>query len=109
MKHRGLTLVKAKCIFRMNRIQFMGHLLSERGMGPTESRVKALQEARAPKDSAGVRSFLGLVNFSRRFISDLATKAEPSRRLTQKNVPFLKMGERSGESIPGAEEQPHRC
>ena len=88
LKHRDLTLNKAKCIFRMNRIEFMGHLLSERGIGPTESRVKALQEARAPNDSAEVRSFLGLVNLSGRFISDLATKAEPLRRLTQKNVPF---------------------
>ena len=88
LKHRGLTLNKAKCIFRINRTEFMGHLLSERGIGLTESRVKALQEARAPNDSAEVRSFLGLVNFSGRFISDLATKAEPLRRLTQKNVPF---------------------
>ena len=88
LKHRGLTLNKAKCIFRMNRIEFMGHLLSERGTGPTESRVKALQEARAPNDSAEVRRFLGLVNFSGRFISDLFTKAEPLRRLTHKNVPF---------------------
>ena len=72
----------------MNRIEFMGHLLSERGIGPTESWVKALQEARVPNDSTGVRSFLGLVNFRGRFISDLATKAEPLRRLTQKNLPF---------------------
>ena len=88
LKHRDLTLNKAKCIFRMNRIELMGHLLSERGIGPTESRVKALQEARAPNDSAEVRSFLSLVYFRGRFISDLATKAEPLRRLTQKNVPF---------------------
>ena len=50
--------------------------------------MKALQEARAPKVSAKVRSFLVLVNFSRRFVSDLATKADPLRRLTQKNVSF---------------------
>ena len=50
--------------------------------------MKALHEAREPKDSVEVRSFLGLVNFSGRFFSDLATKAEPLRRLTQKNVPF---------------------
>ena len=36
LKQRGLTLNKAKCIFRMNRIEFMGQLLSERGIGPTE-------------------------------------------------------------------------
>lgn len=89
LKERGLTLNKKKCVFRMNEIEFMGHLLSEKGIGPTESRVKALQEAREPKDSSEVRSFLGLVNFSARYISNLSTKAEPLRRLTQKNTPFV--------------------
>ena len=42
----------------------MGHLLNEKGIGPTESRVKALKEARAPKDKAEVGSFSGLANFS---------------------------------------------
>ena len=37
---RGLTLNKERCVFRMNRIQFMGHLLSEIGIGTTESRVE---------------------------------------------------------------------
>lgn len=89
LKERGLTLNKKKCVFRMNEIEFMGHLLSAKGIGPTESRVKALQEAREPTDSSEVRSFLGLVNFSARFISGLAMKAEPLRRLTQKNTPFV--------------------
>lgn len=95
LKERGLTLNKKKCVFRMNEIEFMGHLLSAKGIGPTESRVKALQEAREPTDSSEVRSFLGLVNFSARFISGLAMKAEPLRRLTQKNNPLC------GERIKG--------
>ena len=89
LKERGLTLNKKKCVFRMNEIEFMGHLLLAKGIGPTESRVKALQEAREPTDSSEVRSFLGLVNFSAQFISSLATKAEPLRRLTQKNTHFV--------------------
>ena len=89
LKERGLTLNKKKCVFRMNEIEFMGHLLLAKGIGPTESRVKALQEAREPTDSLEVRNFLGLVNFSAQFISGLATKAEPLRRLTQKNTHFV--------------------
>lgn len=89
LKERGFALNKKKCVFRMDEIEFMGHLLSEKGICPTESRVKALQEAREPKDNSEVRSFLGLVNFSARYISNLATKAEPLRRLTQKNTRFV--------------------
>lgn len=42
----------------------------------TESRVKALQEAREPKNSSEVKGFLGLVNFSARYISERATKTQ---------------------------------
>ena len=89
LKERGLTLNKKKCVFRMKEIEFMGHLLLAKGIGPTESQVKALQEARETTDSSEVRNFLGLVNFSAQFISGLATKAEPLRRLTQKNTHFV--------------------
>ena len=68
---------KKKCVFRMSEIEFMGHLLTQKGVGPTESRVRALKEATEPKNSAEVRSCLGLVNFSSRYIPDLATRAEP--------------------------------
>ena len=67
----------------------MGYLLSEMHIGPTESRVKALQEAGEPKNNSEERRYLGLLNFSARYISDLATKAEPLRRLIQKNTPFV--------------------
>ena len=36
-----------------------------------------------------VKSFLGLVNFKARFIPDLATVAEPLKRLTKKGEPFV--------------------
>ena len=83
LKERGLTLNKNKCVFRMNEIEFVGHLLLAKGIGPTESWVKALQGARESTDSSEVRKFLGLVNFSARFISDLATKD------SQKNTRFV--------------------
>ena len=40
----------------------------QRGIGPTEEKVRALVEAREPEPGAEVRSFLGLVNFRSRFI-----------------------------------------
>ena len=36
-----------------------------------------MRNSREPESAAEVRSFLGLVNFSSRFISDLSTTAEP--------------------------------
>ena len=70
----------------MSKLEFMGLLLSARGIGPTQAKVEAITEARQPESAAEVRSFLGLVNFRARFIPDLASVSEPLRKLTRKDV-----------------------
>ncbi|CAB4009281.1 Transposon Tf2-6 poly, partial [Paramuricea clavata] len=89
LEERGLTLNKDKCVFDMPKLTFMGLLLSNRGIGPTEEKVRAVVEAREPQNVTEVKSFLGLVNFNARFIPDLATVAEPMRRLAKRGVPFV--------------------
>lgn len=89
LREKGLTLNPEKCKFRIPKITFMGHLISEKGIGPTEEKVRAVVNAREPKTASEVRSFLGLVNFCSRFIPDLATTAEPLRKLTRTNTPFV--------------------
>ena len=88
LKDKGLTLNEEKCVFHMPKLTFMGLVLSQQGVGPTEEKVKAVNEAREPQTVSEVKSFLGLVNFNARFIPDLATVAEPLRRLTKKGEPF---------------------
>ena len=46
----------------------MGHVLSAREIDPAVVKVKAVVEAREPRNAAEVRSLLGLVNSSARFI-----------------------------------------
>lgn len=88
IRETGLTLNPKKCQFNMDRLIFMGILLSEKGIGPTEERVRAVTEAREPENATEVRSFLGLVGYSSRFIPQFATLSEPLRRLTRKDTPF---------------------
>ena len=88
LKTRGLTVNKEKLELKMNRLTFMGHVLSTEGITPTKSRVEAIMNARCPETASEVRSFLGLVNYCGKFIPNLATVAEPLRRLTRKNAIF---------------------
>ena len=89
LKEKGLTLNKKKCVFHMPKLTFMGLVLSQRGIGPTEEKVNAVTEAREPQNVSEVKSFLGLVNFNARFIPDLAIVTEPLRRLTKKGETFI--------------------
>ena len=84
----GLTLNQEKCQFNMSRLVFMGILLSEKGIGPTQERVRAVAEFREPENVSEIRSFLGLVGFSSRFIPNFATVSDPLRKLTRKGIPF---------------------
>ena len=47
----GLTLNAEKCLFNTDRLVFMGMLLSEKGIGPTADRVKAVLEVEEPKSA----------------------------------------------------------
>ena len=77
----GLTLNKKKCKFQISRLEFMGYLLTDKGVCPTEARVEAVLKTKEPTCVSEIRSFLGLVNFSAKFIPNMATIAEPLRKL----------------------------
>ena len=86
---KGLTLNRDKCQFKVTHLEFMGDVLSARGTGPTDVKVKAVVEAREPKNVVEVRSFLGFVNFTARFIPDLSTVSTPLGQLTKNGEPFV--------------------
>ena len=88
LKEKNLTLNAEKCKFHMTQMVFMGLVLTDKGIGPTEDKVQAIVDAREPQNASEVRSFLGLANYNARFIPDFATIAEPLRRLTKKGVRF---------------------
>ena len=88
LKENGLTLNENKCRFRMKRLTFFGHDLSADGVSPSEEKVSAIRNAKAPVSASEVRSFLGLVQYSARFISNFAEMSEPLRKLTRQNQVF---------------------
>ena len=103
LKQHGLTLNEAKCQINMSQMTFMGHYLSGKGIGPTQEKVKAINQARQPKNAQEVRSFLGSVNFCCRYIPNMATISEPLRRLTQKGAQF-KWGSEQAQSFKALKE-----
>lgn len=89
LEERNPTLNGEKCTFGMSKVVFMGILLSKHGVDPNEEKVRAVKEATRPSSPSEVRSFLGLVGFSSRFIPDFASKGEPLRALCRTNKRLL--------------------
>ncbi|XP_036346123.1 uncharacterized protein K02A2.6-like [Rhagoletis pomonella] len=93
----GLRLRKDKCSFGVSSIEFLGFKLDSLGIRPSQSKVKAIQNAPAPQDKKQLQAFLGLLNFYHSFLPNKATIAEPLHRLLDKNSHwFWKKGTTTG-------------
>ena len=73
----GLKINPEKCEFNTTELLFLGHTINEKGIQTNKKKVKEIEEAKIPKCSKQLRSFLGLTNYYRRFIKDYAKIAEP--------------------------------
>ncbi|XP_060542427.1 uncharacterized protein K02A2.6-like [Pantherophis guttatus] len=82
----GLRVKRNKCMIAVPSVEFLGYRVDGTGIHPTESKIRAIQEAPTPKDKAELQAFLGLLNFYAIFLKDKATVAEPLHRLLTKKA-----------------------
>ncbi|XP_070046634.1 putative mitochondrial protein AtMg00860 [Nicotiana tabacum] len=67
----------SKCTFGQERVDYLGHVLSQQGLSVDPAKVAIVQQWPAPWNVREVRSFLGLTGYYRRFIRHIAMIASP--------------------------------
>ena len=82
----GLRLNKLKCAFMLSKIEYLGHVIDESVLHPTQEKVKAIQEAPEPKNLAELRSFLGMINYYSRFIPNLSHQLASLYKLLKRTI-----------------------
>ena len=81
----GMRLKCQKCAFLLPSVSYLGHVISAEGLYTSESKVTAIVNAPDPKNLSELRSFLGMVNYHRKF-PDLATTLSPLYKLLQQTM-----------------------
>lgn len=72
-----LKLKPRKCHLFQTSIDFLGHKVSPNGISVQDGKMKAITEWPIPKSRDDVMSFLGTVNYHRKFIKDYAQLSRP--------------------------------
>ena len=90
LQAKGLTLNLSKCTFSKEHLDYFGFIFSKAGMKPSYSKIGALKNAERPQDIKGrIRSYLGTVNYLKRFLPDFRTLTYPLRQLTHKHTKLV--------------------
>jgi hypothetical protein len=83
-----LLLNPEKCVFAHPQIQYLGFVLSERGISTSPENVKTIRQYKAAKKVRDVRAFLGLACFYRRLVQNFSDLAKPLTTRTRTGREF---------------------
>ena len=72
----------------MNKVVFLGYVVSAKGIEVDEENVKSIKEWPTPKLITEVRSFHGSASFYCLFVKDFSTLAAPLTEIVKKYLGF---------------------
>ncbi|GJV42385.1 putative reverse transcriptase domain-containing protein [Tanacetum coccineum] len=88
LKEEKLYAKFSKCDFWIPKVQFLGHVIDNRGIHVDPAKIESIKDWTSPKTPTKIRQFLGLAGYYQRFIEGFSKIAKSMMKLTQKEVKF---------------------
>ena len=79
----GLMLQPDKCEYLRPELEYLGHVITSKGVKPNSEKIKAVVNFKLPTTLTEVKRFLGLSGYYRKFIINYSTIAKPLTELTK--------------------------
>ena len=89
IKNANLSLKPSKCFLAQKALDFLGYVISDKGILTQKSKTDAIQNFPRPTTVKEIRRFNGMVGYYSHFIENYAAIARPLQKLTGKNAKFV--------------------
>lgn len=74
-----------KCSFFRKETEYLGHILTDKGVSPNPSKVAQISKLQIPKTQKQIKCFLGMTGYYRKFIQNYSKIAYPMVRYLKKD------------------------
>ena len=88
LREADLKIKNSKCNYFKTHVQYLGHLVSGKGIRPLPEKLDSIKKMPAPTIPKEIKQFLSLVGYYRKFIPRFADIARPMTNLTKQDIPF---------------------
>ena len=87
-KKYGISLNPKKSIFAVTEGKLLGFIVSSSGMTIEPERIQAIEKIQMSSNKKGMQSFLGKINFVKRFVPTFSEVVRPMQNMIKKAVDF---------------------
>lgn len=88
LQQTGFKLKLSKCFFFHDKVDYLGHEISESGIAPSKIKTAVIKKFQSPTNVHEIRQFIGLAGYFRHFSKNFASIAFLLTLLTKKNEPW---------------------
>ncbi|GKE03096.1 putative reverse transcriptase domain-containing protein, partial [Tanacetum coccineum] len=88
LKKEKLYAKFSKCEFWIPKVQFLGHVVDNRGIHVDPAKIESIKDWVSPKTPTEIRQFLGLLGYYRKFIKGFSWISKSMTKLTHKGIKF---------------------
>lgn len=88
LQKKNITLNKEKCVFGVQEVKFLGHIINTEGIKADPSKIDAIKKLKPPRNVTELRSFIGMVQYLGKFVPKLSDLLAPLYKLLKNKSEF---------------------